>query len=225
MHRQCPRGHQKSARILDQESSRCPESLPRWRYQCVFSPHFNPNRCSSPRSDFPRVYSGLSLTSEAHLSNATGVISQASLLPTASPESAQSRISLSSAEICRTPRQKSQRSLGASRPLSLRALRSSKHMLLFNRKLVAGTPTQQADTLQRYFTTHASFNHPLCVVYPSAHSRDVWIKGIYTWYKIMSPEPQHTIDVHNVCVSLVETSEAKASALIGMRCRVRPADQ
>lgn len=68
---------------------------------------------------------------------------------------------------------------------------------------MTGNADEQQSALQANFTHDAAFDHPLCVVYPSANSRDTWLSGIYTWYKVMSPGPEHKIYFHNVCPSYI----------------------
>ncbi|CCC06863.1 unnamed protein product [Sordaria macrospora k-hell] len=65
------------------------------------------------------------------------------------------------------------------------------------RTLCQGSPKEQEDTLNRYFTPSASFVHPFCRVphfdkiyipgYGFLNSRE-FIQYIYKWYKILSPK-------------------------------------
>ncbi|KAK3339302.1 hypothetical protein B0H65DRAFT_531358 [Neurospora tetraspora] len=65
------------------------------------------------------------------------------------------------------------------------------------RTLCQGSPQEQGETLERYFTPSASFVHPFCRVphfdkiyipgYGFLNSREL-IQYIYKWYKILSPK-------------------------------------
>ncbi|KAG8928834.1 hypothetical protein FRC02_006409 [Tulasnella sp. 418] len=55
------------------------------------------------------------------------------------------------------------------------------------------SPNVQKDTLLKYFTSDASFNHPLCCVKSGDNSREA-ILGVYQWYRIMSPVIQIHVD-------------------------------
>ncbi|EGP83777.1 unnamed protein product [Zymoseptoria tritici ST99CH_3D1] len=52
--------------------------------------------------------------------------------------------------------------------------------------LTQGTPQQQKDTINQYFTPDASFVHPFCRTGTFDGSR-VLIHAIFQWYKVLSP--------------------------------------
>ena len=53
-------------------------------------------------------------------------------------------------------------------------------------RLTQGSPKQQEETINEYFTTDASFTHPFCRTGSFEGSRRL-IHSIFRWYKIMSP--------------------------------------
>lgn len=53
--------------------------------------------------------------------------------------------------------------------------------------LTQGSPSQQEDAINRYFTPDASFTHPFCRTGSFEGSRHL-VHRIYRWYKIMSPK-------------------------------------
>ena len=59
-------------------------------------------------------------------------------------------------------------------------------------QLVATPPSQQREAIDRYFTRNASFTHPFCRA-PSFDDSRVLIRGIFRWYKIMSPKIDYKI--------------------------------
>lgn len=54
-------------------------------------------------------------------------------------------------------------------------------------KLTQGSPIEQKEALETYFTEDAAFYHPFCRVDSARGSRE-WILCILRWYKIMSPK-------------------------------------
>lgn len=54
-------------------------------------------------------------------------------------------------------------------------------------KLTQGSPSEQEQIIDTYFTPNASFTHPLCRTGSWEGSRNL-IHAIYRWYKILSPE-------------------------------------
>ncbi|EME47818.1 hypothetical protein DOTSEDRAFT_69674 [Dothistroma septosporum NZE10] len=62
-------------------------------------------------------------------------------------------------------------------------------------RLTQGSPKQQEEAINEYFTTDASFTHPFCRTGSFEGSR--WlIHAIFRWYKVMSPKIDLT--VHSV---------------------------
>lgn len=55
------------------------------------------------------------------------------------------------------------------------------------RKLTMGSPSEQEQTINAYFTPNASFTHPFCRTGSFEGSRNL-VHSIYRWYKILSPE-------------------------------------
>jgi hypothetical protein len=53
--------------------------------------------------------------------------------------------------------------------------------------LCQGTPDQQTDAINTYFTPNASFTHPFCRTGSFDGSRNL-IHAIYKWYKLLSPK-------------------------------------
>ena len=53
--------------------------------------------------------------------------------------------------------------------------------------LTQGSPREQEQAINTYFTPNASFTHPFCRTGSFEGSR-LLIHGIYRWYKIMSPK-------------------------------------
>ena len=62
-------------------------------------------------------------------------------------------------------------------------------------KLTQGSPKEQKDTINAYFTPNASFTHPFCRTGSFEGSRYL-IHAIYQWYKILSPRIE--LDVKSV---------------------------
>ncbi|KXT04519.1 hypothetical protein AC578_8623 [Pseudocercospora eumusae] len=60
-------------------------------------------------------------------------------------------------------------------------------------RLTQGSPQQQADTINYYFTENASFTHPFCRTGSFEGSRYL-IHNIFQWYKIMSPQIDLTVN-------------------------------
>ena len=54
-------------------------------------------------------------------------------------------------------------------------------------ELTQTSPSQQHRAIETYFTPDAAFTHPFCRTGSFNGSR-ILIRGIYRWYKIMSPE-------------------------------------
>jgi hypothetical protein len=52
--------------------------------------------------------------------------------------------------------------------------------------LCQGTPDQQTEAINTYFTPNASFTHPFCRTGSFDGSRNL-IHAIYKWYKLLSP--------------------------------------
>ncbi|KAF2161307.1 hypothetical protein M409DRAFT_28344 [Zasmidium cellare ATCC 36951] len=68
-------------------------------------------------------------------------------------------------------------------------------------RLTQGSPKEQEETINEYFTTNASFTHPFCRTGSFEGSR--WlIHAIFRWYKILSP----TIELSVNSVAFDETS-------------------
>ncbi|KAJ5662614.1 uncharacterized protein N7477_010230 [Penicillium maclennaniae] len=63
--------------------------------------------------------------------------------------------------------------------------------------LTQSTPTLQQKTLERFFTSDASFVHPFCRV-PSFEGSRWWILKIFQWYKIMSPRIK--MEIHSIAM-------------------------
>ncbi|KAI7227887.1 hypothetical protein KC330_g8164 [Hortaea werneckii] len=53
--------------------------------------------------------------------------------------------------------------------------------------LTQGSPQEQEDAINKYFTPDASFTHPFCQTWSFNGSRQL-IHSIFKWYKIMSPK-------------------------------------
>lgn len=53
--------------------------------------------------------------------------------------------------------------------------------------LTQGSPKQQEEAINTYFTPNASFTHPFCRTGSFDNSR-LLIHSIFRWYKIMSPK-------------------------------------
>ncbi|KXT15579.1 hypothetical protein AC579_9964 [Pseudocercospora musae] len=60
-------------------------------------------------------------------------------------------------------------------------------------RLTQGSPQQQKDTINYYFTENASFTHPFCRTGSFEGSR-YFIHNIFQWYKIMSPQIDLTVN-------------------------------
>ncbi|ODQ54621.1 hypothetical protein SAICODRAFT_89482 [Saitoella complicata NRRL Y-17804] len=54
------------------------------------------------------------------------------------------------------------------------------------------SPDEQRETVRKYFTEDASFDHPYVLIEHGKNSRD-YIEKIYQWYKVMSPEIKLTV--------------------------------
>ncbi|BFZ65328.1 hypothetical protein YB2330_006494 [Saitoella coloradoensis] len=54
------------------------------------------------------------------------------------------------------------------------------------------SPDEQRETVRRYFTADAAFDHPYVLIEHGQNSRD-YIEKIYQWYKVMSPEIKLTV--------------------------------
>lgn len=68
-------------------------------------------------------------------------------------------------------------------------------------RLTQGTPKQQEEAINEYFTTDASFTHPFCRTGSFEGSR--WlIHAIFRWYKVLSPKIDLTVN----SVALDETN-------------------
>lgn len=59
--------------------------------------------------------------------------------------------------------------------------------------LIQGSPSEQADAINTYFTPNASFTHPFCRTGSFEGSR-LLIHAIFRWYKIMSPRIEGGVD-------------------------------
>lgn len=60
-------------------------------------------------------------------------------------------------------------------------------------RLTQGTPKQQEEAINEYFTTDASFTHPFCRTGSFEGSR--WlIHAIFRWYKVLSPKIDLTVN-------------------------------
>lgn len=60
-------------------------------------------------------------------------------------------------------------------------------------RLTMGSPKQQQETIDTYFTENASFTHPFCRTGSFEGSRYM-IHKIFEWYKIMSPKIELTVN-------------------------------
>ncbi|QIW94638.1 hypothetical protein AMS68_000156 [Peltaster fructicola] len=62
-------------------------------------------------------------------------------------------------------------------------------------KLCQGSPNEQKEALETYFTEDAAFYHPFCRVdsFPGSRGR---LLGIFRWYKILSPKIE--LDIQSV---------------------------
>ena len=74
------------------------------------------------------------------------------------------------------------------------------------RKLTQGTPEEQEETIRRYFTPDAAFEHPFCRI-PGFATKDPnlgdiesrWLLYlIYRWYRMLSPKI--ILDINSVCM-------------------------
>lgn len=70
------------------------------------------------------------------------------------------------------------------------------------RALCQGTPNEQKEALERYFTEDAAFYHPFCRVDHAPGSRKKLL-AIFRWYKIMSPKIE--LEIESVGEWLVPT--------------------
>nr|OQO29929.1 hypothetical protein B0A51_02925 [Rachicladosporium sp. CCFEE 5018] len=61
--------------------------------------------------------------------------------------------------------------------------------------LTRGSPSEQQNAIQTYFTSSASFSHPFCRTGSFEGSRYLILK-IYQWYKILSPKIE--LEIHSV---------------------------
>lgn len=64
--------------------------------------------------------------------------------------------------------------------------------------LTQSPPSTQRQTIEKYFTTDASFTHPFCRTGKWPNSR-LLIGLIYRWYKIMSPSIDITVQSIGTC--------------------------
>ncbi|KAL4891135.1 hypothetical protein BDV59DRAFT_203853 [Aspergillus ambiguus] len=60
-------------------------------------------------------------------------------------------------------------------------------------RLTQGSPQVQSNTIDQYFTSNAVFVHPFCRTWDIDNGR-WYVKKIYQWYKVMSPEIQLTVN-------------------------------
>lgn len=63
------------------------------------------------------------------------------------------------------------------------------------KQLTQGSPDQQTEAINAYFTPNASFTHPFCRTGSFEGSRNL-IHAIFKWYKILSPKIE--LDVNSV---------------------------
>ena len=77
-------------------------------------------------------------------------------------------------------------------------------------RLTQGSPKVQEQTINRYFTTNASFTHPFCRTGSFEGSR-LLIHGIFRWYKIMSPRIEAKING-------IGGQQGDTNTGIGIRC-------
>lgn len=63
------------------------------------------------------------------------------------------------------------------------------------RTLCQGTPEQQTEAINKYYTPNASFTHPFCRTGSFDGSRNL-IHAIYKWYKLLSPKIE--LDVNSI---------------------------
>lgn len=66
-------------------------------------------------------------------------------------------------------------------------------------RLCTGTRARQQETLEKYFTSDASFKHPFCAV---TNDREKILR-IFQWYKILSPKIE--ISVNSVSKSTFQS--------------------
>jgi len=66
-------------------------------------------------------------------------------------------------------------------------------------RLTQGPPKVQEETINKYFTTNASFTHPFCRTGSFEGSR-LLIHGIFRWYKIMSPRIESKVNGIGIAV-------------------------
>lgn len=59
--------------------------------------------------------------------------------------------------------------------------------------LCQGTPDQQTEAINTYFTPNASFTHPFCRTGSFDGSRNL-IHAIYKWYKLLSPKVELNVN-------------------------------
>ncbi|WFD42600.1 hypothetical protein MPSI1_001246 [Malassezia psittaci] len=82
---------------------------------------------------------------------------------------------------------------------------------------------EQRDTIQKYFTADASFDHPMCSVASYPNSRDTGVLPIYQWLRIMFMDT--LIDVHDIAFYQGDTDTAVQfgpnTVFMGTNCRVR----
>ncbi|CAK3801241.1 hypothetical protein DOTSEDRAFT_69674 [Lecanosticta acicola] len=60
-------------------------------------------------------------------------------------------------------------------------------------RLTQGSPKQQEEAINNYFTSNASFSHPLCRTGSFEGSRQL-IHAIFRWYKVMSPKIELSVN-------------------------------
>jgi hypothetical protein len=70
--------------------------------------------------------------------------------------------------------------------------------------LTQGTPQQQKDTINKYFTPDASFTHPFCRTGSFDGSR-VLIHAIFQWYKVLSPRIELEVESVGMSQSILPT--------------------
>ena len=68
--------------------------------------------------------------------------------------------------------------------------------------LCQGTPDQQTEAINTYFTPNASFTHPFCRTGSFDGSRNL-IHAIYKWYKLLSPKVE--VNVNSIGITPITT--------------------
>lgn len=80
-------------------------------------------------------------------------------------------------------------------------------------QLTQGSPDEQTEAINAYFTPNASFTHPFCRTGSFEGSRNL-IHAIYKWYKILSPK----ISEMNVnSVGMYNSSSQSRISVVAMR--------